>query len=76
MRVVTHPMRELVQTVRAVKAGNYRARATVRTKDEVGELAVAFNDMVVSLQQKEAANHQLLRKIIAAVHEAKELEPS
>src|SRR5689334_21754150 len=30
------------QTTRAVKAGNYRARATVRVKDEVGELAAAL----------------------------------
>lgn len=69
MHLVTRPIRELVQVTRAIKAGNYHARATVRSRDEVGELAGAFNEMIAALQQKDATNHQLLRKIIGAEEE-------
>jgi signal transduction histidine kinase len=69
MRLVMHPIRELVLSVRAVKAGNYQIRAPVRAMDEVGELAAAFNDMLAALAQKDAVNRQLLRKLIAAGEE-------
>ncbi len=65
MGLVTHPLHELGQTVREVKAGNYQARAPVRAKDEVGELAEAFNDMTVALQAKEALNRRLLKRLLA-----------
>ena len=65
MGLVTRPLRELGQTVREVKAGNYQTRAPVRAKDEVGELAAAFNDMTVALQAKEAMNRQLLKRLLA-----------
>ncbi|MBI5383943.1 MAG: HAMP domain-containing protein [Verrucomicrobia bacterium] len=69
MRVVTRPVHELVEVTRSIKTGNYDARATIRAKDEVGELAAAFNDMMGALQQKHAVNRQLLRKLIAAEEE-------
>ena len=65
MGLVTRPLLELGQTVREVKAGNYQARAHVRAKDEVGELAAAFNDMTVALQAKEALNRRLLKRLLA-----------
>jgi signal transduction histidine kinase len=69
MGLVTRPLFELGRTVREVKAGNYQARAPVRAKDEVGELAAAFNDMTVELQAKEAVNRQLLKRILAVGEE-------
>lgn len=69
MRLITRPILELARVVREVKSGNYQVRATVHARDEVGELAVAFNDMLAALQQKDAVNHQLLRRIIGAAEE-------
>jgi signal transduction histidine kinase len=69
MGLVTRPLLELGRTVREVKAGNYRARAPVRAKDEVGELAAAFNDMTVALQAKEAMNRRLLKRLLAVDEE-------
>jgi signal transduction histidine kinase len=69
MHLTINPIRELVTVVRAVKAGNYRARASVLAKDEVGELAAAFNETLGALQQKDAINRQLVRKLITAEEE-------
>ncbi len=69
MHWATRSIPELVQVARAVKAGNYQVRASIRRNDEVGELAAAFNDMLAALEQQDAINHQLLRKTIAAAEE-------
>ena len=65
MGLVTSPLLELGQTVREVKAGNYQARAPVRAKDEVGELAAAFNGLTAALQAKADMNRRLLKRLLA-----------
>ncbi|MDW8308036.1 MAG: histidine kinase, partial [Verrucomicrobiales bacterium] len=60
---------ELVGLARAVQAGHYQSRAPVRARDEVGELAAAFNEMTEALAQKEMARQQLLRRVIDAGEE-------
>jgi signal transduction histidine kinase len=69
MRLVTRPIGELARVARAVRAGDYGARARVQVRDELGELATSFNQMLEALQQKHAENRQLLRKLIAAEEE-------
>lgn len=64
--ILTRPLDELVRLARAVKEGHYSARAPVRARDEVGELATAFNEMTTALVQKEAARQQLMRQVLAA----------
>ena len=49
VRLVTQPVSNVLEQMRKVQTGNLGARATVETKDEVGELAVGFNAMVQSL---------------------------
>ena len=68
-RIFAHPIEELVGLTRTVKAGNYQAKAPVRANDEVGELAMAFNQMTEAIAQKEAARQQLLHKVIRAGEE-------
>ena len=68
-RRFTQPMRELVGITREVKDGNYRIRAPVRAKDEIGQLAAAFNDMTDALARKESLRRRLLRHITAAAEE-------
>ena len=60
----THPIQELVSLARSVKAGEYDVQATVRAKDEVGELAVVFNEMVAAIRREKADRQRLLRKLI------------
>jgi sigma-B regulation protein RsbU (phosphoserine phosphatase) len=50
-RSVTSPLRELAATAHGLAQGNLEARATVRSSDEVGELATVFNAMVPELRQ-------------------------
>jgi signal transduction histidine kinase len=68
-RILTHPLDELLQLTRRLQHGDLRARAPVRSRDEVGDLAVAFNEMAEALAQKEAARQKLLRQVIAAEEE-------
>ena len=44
-RFVLEPLSTIVGTVREVSRGNYGARASVQSADELGELAAAFNVM-------------------------------
>jgi HAMP domain-containing protein len=67
----TRPIHALVESARAVAKGNYQARAPVLARDEVGELATAFNGMMDALQEKEAINQHLLRKVIAVEEEGR-----
>ena len=46
------PIRNLTATAAQLAAGDYSARATVRSRDEVGTLADTFNEMVPKLQQR------------------------
>ena len=47
------PIRELVAATTAVAQGNLSVQVPVRSADEIGLLAHAFNDMTVGLAQKE-----------------------
>ena len=46
---VTRPVRRLAESAREVAAGNWTARADVDSKDEIGDLARAFNQMTAQL---------------------------
>ncbi len=48
----TRPIRSLQKTSLLFAAGDYEARSTVRSHDEIGELAKAYNHMAKSLEDK------------------------
>lgn len=60
---VTRPLREMTAAARAMARGDYSTRVRATSKDEVGQLAVAFNQMVGEL----AAADQHRRELIANV---------
>lgn len=55
---ITRPVAELVSGVRSVGEGTLGAVIISRSNDEIGELARAFNRMVVDLQTRRAARMQ------------------
>lgn len=46
------PLKELSKTAKQLSDGDLTVRAQVKSRDEVGELAVNFNEMADSLEQK------------------------
>jgi signal transduction histidine kinase len=59
----TYPLREMTAAARAMAQGDYSRRVRATSQDEVGELAVAFNQMSADL----AAADQHRRELIANV---------
>lgn len=49
---LTHPLAALRKTSRAFAEGDYSARSRVHTRDEVGELAEAYNQMADTIEEK------------------------
>jgi signal transduction histidine kinase len=62
-RQLAQPLRELAAGARALAAGNLRQRVRVRGRDEVAELAVAFNEMAASLERAETARRHLVADV-------------
>jgi two-component system nitrogen regulation sensor histidine kinase NtrY len=49
---VTRPIEQLAEGAREVAAGNWEARVEVHSRDEVGQLAEAFNEMTRQLAEQ------------------------
>ena len=65
---MVRPMREMAEAARCMARGDFSRQIRVDREDEVGELAVAFNNMTKSI----AAGEQMRRGFIANVsHELK-----
>ena len=62
-RKVLQPLSEMTAITKEVAAGNFSLRAKITTRDELGELGIAFNKMADSLQRIE----QLRKKMVADV---------
>jgi signal transduction histidine kinase len=67
-RGMTQPLRDMAAAARRMAGGDYRQRVTTRSRDEVGQLAEAFNRMSAELEGVE----RLRRELVANVsHELK-----
>jgi two-component system sensor histidine kinase BaeS len=60
-RHVLKPLAQMAEVTQQVAAGNFSTRVSMRSEDEVGQLALAFNHMADSLEQLE-----FLRKSMVA----------
>ncbi len=67
-RSVTRPLALLTAAASNMADGDYSHRVPVRTKDEVGQLAMAFNEMAAALEQDigELRRQEALRRELAA----------
>jgi len=57
---MTFPLRQMVTAVRAMAGGDYSRRVTATSRDEVGELARAFNSMAAELEQVDRLRRDLV----------------
>jgi two-component system sensor histidine kinase BaeS len=62
-RTLTRPIRELTQATHAISEGDLSQQVTVRTKDELGELAQAFNKMSTELSRSVNTRKQMTADI-------------
>jgi eukaryotic-like serine/threonine-protein kinase len=52
-RGITRPVKQLVQATRGVREGRYDIRLDVKSRDEIGLLAAAFQRMVTELKEQQ-----------------------
>lgn len=52
-RKLTSPLKQMNEAVKIITGGEFSKRVNVNSKDEVGELASSFNQMLLALQQLE-----------------------
>jgi signal transduction histidine kinase len=69
--IMTRPIHRLVQTANRIREGEFETRAEVFSSDEIGRLAVAFNQMAEALMRyrleveaKEKARLSLIERIV------------
>ena len=74
-RSITRPLHSLTEAASAIAGGDYSRLVEVRTHDEVGALAGAFNTMVVRVRDSELELEQKVQQRTAQLEAAnKELE--
>jgi two-component system OmpR family sensor kinase/two-component system sensor histidine kinase BaeS len=62
-RLLTAPLVQLTRAAQAVAAGDLSQRVPVQSKDEIGELGDAFNEMTVSLAESETLRQNLVADV-------------
>ncbi|MBO3087783.1 sensor histidine kinase [Cellulomonas dongxiuzhuiae] len=62
-RGMTSPLREMTEAARAMAGGDYSRRVRSTSRDEVGQLAEAFNTMADDLQQLDTFRRELVANV-------------
>jgi signal transduction histidine kinase len=62
-RGMTSPLREMASATRAMARGDYGRRVTATSRDEVGELARAFNAMAAELAEVDRMRRDLVANV-------------
>jgi signal transduction histidine kinase len=70
----SRPISKLVEASQEIGKGNLQYRLHLQRKDELGDLASAFNYMAAELDKKESANTRLFSERNRAETEARKLE--
>ncbi|MFE7592075.1 sensor histidine kinase [Kitasatospora sp. NPDC057512] len=60
---LTAPLREMTAAARAMASGDYSRRVEVNSRDEIGELAAAFNAMAADLQAADRHRRELVANV-------------
>jgi len=62
-RALTHPIRNLTTAIRAIAKGDLKQNVEVGSRDELGELAAAFNQMSADLDRLTRSRRQMTADI-------------
>lgn len=62
-RGMTSPLREMTAAARAMAGGDYSQRVRATSRDEVGQLAAAFNTMAADLEQVDTLRREMVANV-------------
>lgn len=62
-RGMTQPLRDMAEAARRMETGDYSTRVDTDSRDEVGQLAVAFNRMSSELELLETSRRELVANV-------------
>jgi signal transduction histidine kinase len=62
-RGMTQPLRDMAGAARRMETGDYTTRVRTASRDEVGQLAAAFNAMSAELEQLEKTRRELVANV-------------
>jgi signal transduction histidine kinase len=62
-RTLTHPLRDLTAAIHAMAKGDLKQHVAVKSRDEIGELAAAFNQMSADLDRLNKSRRQMTADI-------------
>lgn len=62
-RGMTQPLRDMAQAAHRMETGDYRVRVHTKSRDEVGQLAAAFNRMSAELENLEQSRRDLVANV-------------
>jgi len=62
-RGMTQPLRDMAAAARRMEVGDYSVRVQARSRDEVGQLAAAFNRMTAELEDLERSRRDLVANV-------------
>ena len=62
-RTLTHPLRDLTAAIHAIAKGDLKQHVRVTSRDELGELAAAFNQMSADLDRLNLSRRQMTADI-------------
>ncbi len=68
-RGITVPVKTLIRSALTIAQGNFNERVPIRSSDEVGILASAFNEMATALSLRETQLQELNRNLENMVHD-------
>ena len=63
--LMTRPLRHLAESARTIASGDLTHRVPVESSDEIGHLAVSFNEMTARIAERDAALRQLSRRLLS-----------
>ncbi|HET9788639.1 MAG TPA: HAMP domain-containing protein, partial [Pyrinomonadaceae bacterium] len=71
-RTITNPLHLLTKAASSIAAGDRSRLVDIQTKDELGTLAVAFNEMVVTVRDSEGELERKVRERTSELEEVNE----
>lgn len=69
---IVKPISSLATTARAIQLGDFSQRSSISSHDEIGQFAVAFNEMTDAIQKREADLQEQANALRIATARAKE----